>query len=237
LRKSLVAAVSALCLIAFSAVAYAQYAAPSHTQTGSVSPNSAKKSARLTTELTTGATDEGTVSNFTFLFPKELKIATKGFKFCTVSVIVKAGTDSACPSGSKIGNGSAAAFVGSRKGANIGFNVTLYAGSKTSLTVYIVGKGSFSTIKRAIPATLKSASGDFKQALSTNIPKDIQFVGGATPVVLASVKISIKGTKGKNKIVTTGKCPSSKQWLLGTKLTYSRPAGAVSNAKATVKCK
>jgi hypothetical protein len=244
LRKSLIAAFAALFLIGVSAVAYAQYAPPSHTQSGTITTTKSTGNTRIVTELKTGANDQSTVSNFTFLFPKELKISTKGFKFCPVNTIVKAGNvDSKCPRGSKVGFGTAAAFVGSRKGSNIGFDTTIYAGTKSSLTIYLVGKGDFSTIKRAFPAVIKSASGSFKQALSVDIPKDIQFVGGVTPVVLSQVKISLKAAAGRNYIATRvpkGSCPKNKQHLLGTKLTYSRPVATpalTSSATTTAKCK
>ena len=244
MRKSLIAVIAALCVVGLSAVAYAQYAPPSHTMTADISPNVKNKSARATIELRTGTNDQSTVSNFTFLFPKQIKVNPAGFKYCTVNTIVKAGNvDSKCPRGSKVGFGTAEAYVGSRSGKRIDFDTTIYAGSSRSLTIYLVGKGDFSTIKRAFSAVLKSASGSFRQALSTDIPKDIQFVGGVTPVVLSQVKISIKATRTLSRgrsakiLVKTGPCPSNKQWLLGTKLTYSRPAGAVSSATASVKCR
>lgn len=239
MRKSLIAVIAALSLIALSAVAYAQTAAaPSHTETATVSPNTVGKSVKATITLTTAPTDNSTVSNFTFQFPRELKLDPRGFKFCTPNKLEKAGfTDSACPKGSKVGSGTAFANIGSRSGKRIDFNVTVYAGTKTSLTIRLIGQGDNAAIKRAFPAVIKSATGDFKQQLSTNIPKDVQFVGGTVPVVLGQVKIAIQGKSGSSILLKSVSCPKNKTWTLGTKLTYSVPAGAKSQAKASVKCR
>lgn len=238
MRKSLIAVIAALSLVALSAVAYAQYKPPSHTMKATVKPNTKGKSVTADVTLNTAPTDQSTVSNFTYQFPKELKLDPRGFPFCTANKLEKAGfTDSACPKGSKVGSGTAQAFVGNRQSKPINFNVTVYAGTKTSLTIRLIGQGDFSTIKRAFPAKIKKASGNFKQSLSTNIPQDVQFVGGTTPVVLAQVRIKVGGKRGKSALIRSISCPKNKTWTLGTRLTYSRPAGATSQANASVKCK
>ena len=250
MRKFTIAVLSAILVVALAAIAYAQYAQPTHSMTAKVTPTKAgtkKKpaAATATLSLTTGANDQSTVSNFTFQFPKELKVSTKGFKYCAASKIVAAGDDSVCPAKSKVGNGTALAAVGKRSGTQINFKTTVYAGSNSSLVIWLVGQGNFSTIKRALVGPIQGGTNGFKQNLSVDIPKDVQFVGGSVPVVLenvliklgATVKVGTGSKQKKYSILSASGCPANKTHQLGTVLTYSVPAGATSNAKATTACK
>lgn len=247
MKKFSVAALAAMLVVSLAAIAYAQYTPPTHTMTAKVTPTSAGTSKKprqstLRVGIKTPATSNNTVSNFTFRFPKGLKVSPKGFPVCTVSTIVAAGNvTNKCPGKSKVGAGDALAYLGSRNGPKIELAVTVFAGGPSSFTIYVAGKKApFTAIKRAFPGSLKSDTGDFAQQLSTDIPKDVQFQG-QTPVVLDSVAIRLGGNykKGRRKflLVTNTGCTTSTQYLLGSKLSYSVPAGATSTAKATSRCK
>lgn len=260
----MIAAMAAFAAVAFAAVAIAQSTDRTHTMDVLVTPTDAgtkkkPKNGKIDILLETDPNENVTVDKFTYLFPKDIKISTKGFKHCTVEQIED--NDLVPPKKckrSKVGSGFASAYLTSRQGTRVPLDVTLYA-NKNSLTIYLQGQGNFSGVKSAFVAEILKGTDGYAQNLTTDVPKSVEFQAGA-PVVLESVDLTLgpkkikrkftvkkKGKKRKKvkkfQIVSVRGCADNLQHTLGTKLEYTdqnpndaTPAPAPTFAQDTTPC-
>ena len=247
-------AIAALAVVAMSAVAVAQQdgIVTGQTVDVDVSPTDAgsKKKPKSATAIVTMVTDpdhEPTVDVFTYRFPKQLKVSTTGFKYCTLNKLSEAQTDAGCPKGSKIGQGAAAARIGSRSQGQLNFDVAIYA-NKGGMTLWLEDTSGLD-IRRAIPIEIKDSSDpDFNQDLVADIPEDVEYTAGVK-VVLESVTVKIGKTRkvvrkrnGKRVVkkyfaVSSRGCGSGGQQTIGTTLDYKEPPGqAPTSANGTDDC-
>ena len=248
MRKYLITASAVVTALALATVAFA---AGGHQMTATTTVKKAgtkkkPKAAGGTIQIVTDTSFNPTVDVFTYQFPKELKVSTKGFKYCSLEKLSAEQTDAKCPKGSKVGTGFAQAKIGSREGGPLQFDVAIYA-NKVGMTLWLTDRSGLD-IRRAIPIALAKGTDGFGQNLVADIPEDVEYTAGV-PVVLEQVDVTLKATR-KKTIKKNGKkrtvkyhvlssvgCPSSGELRLGTKLTYKEPQGHEATAKSdTVPC-
>ena len=258
MKKFLMLAVAALALVALSAVAVAQVQT-THTMDVSVTPIDAgtakkPKNGTVNVSLKTPQDREVTVDKFVYYFPSQLKVSTKGFKYCTVENITENGnTPPTKCNKAKVGKGLAIAYVGSRAGQQVTFDTTLFA-NKGGLTVYVAAR-EFPDLRQAFPATLSASDRDeYKQMISADIPTALEFPAGA-PAILDSVDLQMgpktrkvtRRVKGKKRttvyrLVSVRGCAANNLHTVGTGLIYADdprnadPAPATTFAQDTTPC-
>jgi hypothetical protein len=250
LRKYLIAGLAIVALVALSAVAVAQVTY-NHTMTADTTVKKAgtkkkPKNATGSIGIVTDPDHEPSVDVFEYLFPKELKVSTKGFNYCTLEKLSADQTDANCPKNSKVGTGTARAYLGSRNAEPLNFVIAIYA-NKVGMTLWLTATGALD-IRRAIPIVIAKGSGGYAQKLVADIPPDVEAAGGV-PVILESVdvalgaKVTKKVKQGKKKVnksfyvLSSVGCPSSKKLALGTRLIYKLPQGQQpTSAAASVNC-
>ena len=248
MKKLMTVALAALVAVAVAAVAVAQQDPNAHTMTLDVVKSNKKgtkkrsKSATVKIGLATSQNIEPTVDVFTFQFPKQLSVSTKGFKFCTANKMVQADSDDVCPKSSRIGSGTASAFIGSRAGRRLNFSVRVYA-NKKGATMWLEDTEGLN-IRRSIPLQLTDGTDTFNQDLIADIPEDVEYTAGVK-VVLQSVDVQlgkhikrrVRGEIRHFAVVSMTKCPASGEVAMGTELTYKEPQGqGATNARATDGC-
>lgn len=200
IRKFSIAGLVAL--LAGVAATVAMAAAPAVvTVQGAVSPDkggSKKKprNAAVAIAFNVNPESDSTLSRIVYTIPDNVKLDARGFKTCSVAMISQSG-ESACPAGSKVGTGSAAALLGPNKSA-LDFVVSVYAAGRKSLTLYL--KTNLFTV--AIPATIEG------QQVAFDIPENVQRpVSGLYSYVTSVSAILGKqpGISGKTKVKKTVK--------------------------------
>jgi hypothetical protein len=242
LNRFKTAAVASIAALSVSAVAVAQ-STEQHTMTASsniTKPGTKKKPkpAVLKVGLVTPQSIDPTVETFTYQVPKQLKVSTKGFKYCTLQKMAAADSDEVCPKGSQIGKGLASARVNSRTGAPISLVVTIYA-NRTGMTMWLEESTGALQIRRAIPVAIVNVSGG--QNLVATIPDDVKYAAGAK-IVLEQVQVQLGATRraGGKRHYAVGSvgCARSGKMTIGTQLKYAEPKGyPITNAKTKVACR
>jgi hypothetical protein len=223
LRKTLIAALTALTALAMTAVALAQNPAPSIDVSATVSPTKAgtkkkPKSEKVNLTITNSKESKTSASKIQISFPKYLKLSTKGLKTCSVSKLDSQGK-AACPKAAKAGSGTAAALVNpsSANPAPLNFDVTTYVAGKNLLAFYLEQQGTDSGVQQALPAKItKSGSG---QKLTINIPGNLQQPAPGVYSALQQIKNSLGLKSGKNALITSIGC-ASKAHKIGVKISY-----------------
>lgn len=253
MRIRSIAALAAVAVAGTSTVALAQ-GQFQHTQTANMTPTDTgtpkkPKSATVSVGLVTDPDHQPSVDVFEYRFPSQLRFSTKNFAYCTLEKLSSDQTDANCPKGSKVGSGSARAYLGSRSAEPLDFNVAIYA-NKVGLTLWLTATGALD-IRRAIPITIADDGEDgFAKKLVADIPPDVEAAGGV-PVILESVdvqlgakttkKVKVKGKKKKVRksffIISSVGCPASGNLAIGTRLIYKLPQGQPpTEAAAAVDC-
>ena len=248
MRKFPIAALAALTALSLATVAFAS---GGHTMTATTTITKAgtkkkPKAAGGTIQIVTDTSFDPTVDVFTYQFPKELKVSTKGFKYCTLEKLSESQDDSVCPKGSKVGTGFAQARIGSRSQGALLFDVAIYA-NKVGMTLWLTDRSGLD-IRRAIPIVIAGGTDGFGQHLVSDIPEDVEYTAGVK-VVLEQVDVTLDATrkkvikrKGKKRtvkyhVLSSIGCPDSGMLTLGTKLSYKEPAGHEPTAATdTVEC-
>lgn len=235
--------------IAFAGGAIAQTdTTPSHTVDMTVKPSKAgtkkkPKAVSVKLEISNNKAAGTTASRIEIFTPKGLKINTRGFPVCSADTLINDGP-SACPKGSKVGSGTAAAVV-NPKGANpapISFTNDLYVASRTSLNLNLIQTGGGDVVK-TFPVKIGSASGKYGQKLTIDIPADLQQPATGIYSALTDITTTLKGTTGKGSrkhgLYELSACSGGKLGFQ-TRITYAAnpapPAAASSTATDTVKC-
>jgi hypothetical protein len=243
LRKTLIAALTALTALAMTAVALAQNPAPSIDVSATVSPTKAgtkkkPKSEKVNLTITNSKESKTSASKIQISFPKYLKLSTKGLKTCSVSKLDSQGK-AACPKAAKAGSGTAAALVNpsSANPAPLNFDVTTYVADKNLLAFYLEQQGTDSGVQQALPAKItKSGSG---QKLTINIPGNLQQPAPGVYSALQQIKNSLGLKSGKNALITSIGC-ASKAHKIGVKISYvpnpNPPAASSASDTSKAKC-
>jgi hypothetical protein len=238
LRKYLVVALAAMLSIALASVAFAANAAPD--VSAKLTPKNAgtkKKptNSKLTLSVKNNQTD-ATVDTITVNVGKQVKLSGKGFKYCTANTLNTQGK-TACPSGSKAGNGTASAVVGPGK-APLNFSVDAYVGSKSSIIFYVQQVGG--TVRKALVGKVSKASGKFGSKITIKIDEDLQQPAPGVFSSLVDLQTTIKAKKGKNYLVSSTGCKSKKH-NFGVKFSFAPnatfPAVGSTEGTTTSACK
>jgi hypothetical protein len=227
LRKTLIAAIAALSVLAMAAVALAQTPAPSVEVTAKIGPKKAgtkkkPKSERIDLVINNSKESQTSAGKIEIDFPKSLKVSTKGLKTCSVDTLNTQGR-SACKTAAKAGTGTAEALVNptSPNPATLKFNVTTYVAGKNKLAFYLEEQGNPSGVQQALPAKLSSKKTKvYGQKLVIAIPENLQQPAPGVYSALVQIKNSLGLKSGKNALVKSIGCPKSREHQIGVKISY-----------------
>ena len=202
----------------------------------SISPTKAgtkKKPANVKLKVTTTTTPKDATAFATrqavIHFDKNLVFNPSKFKTCTAATVQS--NQSSCPSGSKVGSGSA---VGTAIGQTSNLTVSAYNGSNGKLLLHVTAATPLQ-IDSVITASLKSDTGKYGKKLVVPIPDNLQ---QPVPGVFATLKQFITTVKATSKgvpYVGLVGCPSSKK--LSFKGDFTFTDGTSLSATDTVACK
>jgi hypothetical protein len=227
LRKTLIAALTALVALALTAVAIAQ-TPPSIDVTATASPTKAgtkkkPKSEKINLLINNSRESKTSASKIEISFPKTLKLSTKGLKTCSVAKLDSQGK-AACPTAAKAGVGTADALVNpqSDNPASLKFNVTTYVAGKNLLAFYLEQQGNDSGVQQALPAKITTVSGSktYGQKITISIPANLQQPAPGVYSTLIQIKNSLGLKSGKNALVKSIGCPKAREHQIGVKVSY-----------------
>jgi hypothetical protein len=251
LRKSLIVVVAIAAALALTAAS--AFAALNHTLSAKVTPSKAgtkKKpknivvSAGIAVVRTAPDATNPTAGKIEFYFPKQFAFNNKHFKKCSKAAL-DAGGVAACPSGSRIGQGTASATVGPGD-ASLEFDTTFFNSGSKSIAIHLQrvtvvngqrqnAEGSF----EAPTGTLTKASGKYGSKLTVVIPEVVKkTAAGYSKLIKLDFKLD-KKYKKQTFIRSTG-C-KGRSYALNSRLLYEpnpTPPSVTSSSKATkVPCK
>ena len=224
--------------LAMAGGAVAQTAAPSHTSKVTIPSKAGTKSKpkAVSTKLTiSNSRASGTTAKrIEIFFDKNIRMNPKGFPTCSASKIENDGADS-CPSGSKLGTGTAAAVVNptSPTPAPLAFKNTFYVGSSKSLSIDLVQTSG--DVRAVLVGKISKAGGKYGQKLSIEIPENLQQPAPGVYSALTDIATSLKGTsKGSKKhgFFESIGCTGGK-YLFQTKITYAPNPNPPSSSSST----
>jgi hypothetical protein len=240
LRKYLIAAVAATVAIGGAGVAAAQTPTDGASLKVTIAPKKAgtkKKPTNVSLHLVaTNYNKQRTLKKLQIQMPKTLAVSGKGFKFCSHKQLSDSVDPSVCPKGSKVGSGTALAYLGvtNPDPQPLTFDVT----------AFVVGKNAIDFLLKAreIPVTVVSPGKLTKTAkgplLTVLVPKAAQQPAPQTYAGLAQLDTKLKGKAGKHKLIATTGCKKHKH-AFSTKLIFgANPVTSATtiSASATSKC-
>lgn len=227
MRKTLIAALTALTALALTAVAIAQIP-PSIDVTATISPSKAgtkkkPKSEKVNLTINNNKDSKTSASKIEISFPKTLVLSTKGLKTCSVAKLDAQGKAS-CPRGSAAGIGTAKALVNpaSDNPAPLNFNVTTFVAGKNLLAFYLEQQGTDSGVQQALPAKITKVSGNkvYGQKITINIPANLQQPAPGVYSTLIQIKNSLGLKSGSNALIKSIGCPKLREQPIGVKVSY-----------------
>ena len=246
MRKTLIAALTALTALALAAVAIAQVP-PSIEVTATISPSKAgtkkkPKSEKLNLNIVNNKESKTSASKIEISIPKSLKLSTKGLKTCSVSKLDSQGKAS-CPKGSLAGIGTADALVNpsSANPAPLKFNVSTFVAGKNLLAFYLEQQGTDSGVQQALPAKITSVKNKvYGQKLTINIPGNLQQPAPGVYSALQNIKNSLGLKSGDHALLTSIGCPKTREHPIGVKISYvpnpSPPASSSASSADGAPC-
>ncbi len=232
MRKSLMAAGTAVLALGAAGVAYAQNPAPSITGTASVSPSKAgtkskPKNEKFTLSVKNADASKTTASSIKITFPSTLKLSTKGLPQCTKSDddIVTQTPQKACKA-SIAGKGSANAVVdpqGNR--VPLKFIVTPLVG-KNELLFHLAAQGAI-TNKYVLHGKIKG------KTLTIVITPDVQQPLPNLYSALVDLTSTLSMKKGKNYLLSSTGCSGGKHKVPVTVGYAPNPVPPTANSAST----
>jgi hypothetical protein len=225
-------------------------ATPAHGQAApveaaaSVSPSKSgtarkPKKARIKFSLKNGVAN-ATTSRIVVYVAKDVRIVPRNLKACDKTRLDQQGP-SACPSGSKAGSGGTARAVVDPTGLRmpVDFTVTTYVGSRSSLLLYLQQKGG--GFDAVLEGRLSRAGGKFGQALTFDVPQDLQQPTPGSYTVLEQLTGSIGGGTAKKPVINSTGCPrTTKRHVFAVQLQFAPnpapPPVASARAETLAKC-
>lgn len=180
-------------------------------------------------------TDDGSpispVRHMQMKFPSGSKFNGSSFATCSLTKVEKQN----CPSGSKIGTGTATALLGSDV---VDARVTVYNGPGTDSKreIYMYSR-ALSTITFVLKGTMRKASGKYGYTMDITVPPIVpELSPGGVPIV--SFETSIGGNvKKKGKSVPLVSSPTSCKggWNFAATFTYA--SGASGTVNSAIPCR
>ena len=217
MKKFLVAALAISLMAAVAAIAVAQtYQIPPSTFDASVTPTNAgtkkkPKASKIRLALTVPKEARLTADQLVFHLPQHVRVSGKGFKFCPSTTLDNTKNPNKCPKGSKVGQGTASAAFGPKL-TPINFNVTIFAGSRNELGIWL--QATNQPLAKALRGIVSKSGSPYNQKLTIDIPPELQRQLGAY-VYLTGLNATVgksngkRGKKRKNLITTVG-CPADR---------------------------
>ena len=201
----------------------------------SVSPSKAgtkAKPANVKIKVDTGvvpaATDKAFATTKTVLFfDKNLVFNNGKFPTCTQTTVQRAEGD--CPTGSKVGSGSA---QGKALGQTQNLKVSAFNGPNNQLLLHVTGSAPLQ-IDSVIVAKLSKGSGKYGSKLTVPIPKNLQEPVPGVFATLTSFVTSVKGTAKGVPYVGLKGCTGGKLNFAGD---YTFTDGSKQSVTMTSKC-
>ena len=226
MRKLVLIGLTLTAMSAVTAVAVAQYAMPVMTANGSIvaakkGKSSKKKPKNATVNVGFNINPESrtTIDSITFTLPKDIRLDGTGFRTCAADAINASGP-SVCRKGSQVGTGTAQAVLGGPNPSPLNFTVTIYAGGRKSLTLFL----ETALFNIAIPATIVG------QKVIVPIPERVYRPVGGLYAYVTSVNAKLgpakvrtrKGRKRKTRYFASLRGCSSKTHAFSVTVT-TRP--------------
>lgn len=237
MRKTLVALVAMLAVAGITTAAVAQ--TDPATFKASVKPSKAgtkKKPRNVSVAVDIVNNDpKRTLSKIEIQMPKTLTVSGKGLKTCSTSKLANNGP-SACPSGSKVGSGTASASLGvnTTSPTPLTFVVTPVVASKNRVNFYL--HANEIAVNVVAPGKVKSTSKGPK--LTVTVPQAAQQPAPGVFAGLTELKTKLGKKSGSHKLIASTGCKKHKQ-PFKAKLIFAdngvSPAGTVSVA-GSAKC-
>ncbi len=175
------------------------------------------------------AAEEFATKTAVIFFDKNLVFNTKAFKTCSQATVQA--NEGNCPSGSKVGSGSA---VGNALGQTQNLKVSAFNGPNSTLNLHVTGSAPLA-IDSVIVGKLGKSSGKYGTKLSVTIPANLQQPLPGVFATLTSFITTIdkKTSKGKPYVGLKG-CTKKK---LNFKGNFVFTDGTKASATDTVACK
>jgi hypothetical protein len=177
-----------------------------------------------------------TLSKLAFQFPKTVRMSGKGMKFCNKAQLEASTDPTICPKASKVGVGTAVAWVGVDQPSpqKLTFDVIAFLVGKNGIDFYLHAHEL--TIDVVSPGTVKQTKKGPR--LTIQVPESAQKLG---PVYngLGSLDTVISKKIGSHKLISTVGCVKHKD-KVNAKLTFvTNPAtvGGTLPVSAAAKCR
>lgn len=243
MRKYLVAAVAALTVVGGTTAALAQTGSGASMKV-SLSPSKAgtkkkPKGAKLHLFFSNDNHDL-TATQIKILLAKNVKVNTKGFKFCSVAKI-QADAGKTCPAKSKVGSGTSHAIAGvnTTSPTPLTFDVTAFLISRSKVGFFLQQRGG--SITTVAVGTFGHAGGKYGSKLVVAIPQIAKEFPTGTFNGLVDLDTTLGKKAGKHNLVGLTGCPKSKKLPFSTTVVFEPnpgpPATPSVSATATAKCK
>jgi hypothetical protein len=183
----------------------------------------------VTTTTTPAPGEEGTFATKTAViyFDKNMVFSGSKFKTCAASQVVK--DERKCPSGSKVGSGSATARFA---GQTIALTVKAYNGPGGNRLSLLVDNAAFN-IHNALQGTLTNATGSYGKKLTVTIPANLQSPLPGQFATLTQFITKVGATSKGVPYVGLKGCSGGKLKLKGV---FNYTDGTSKTATTTVKC-
>ncbi|MFL5893795.1 MAG: hypothetical protein ACJ76Z_01620 [Thermoleophilaceae bacterium] len=244
------AAIAAVLVVAVATTAYATGVVTQHIK-ANISPSKAgtatkPKPVKLNLHLFVTTSDNSVPppANHDIVFlPRGLVFQGSHFKSCTAATLNDPNQGpSKCPSGSKVGGGTATAHIGGDpNGPNESLVVTVFNGPKGKSVLLHIHGTSPATIDGAFEGKLIpiKGSGPYGLKLDVKIPQNLYEPAPGVFTPLTDFNTNITGTtrvKGKQYGITaTTACPRGHKWQFKAIFNYANSAPQ-DNANTQVKC-
>ena len=220
MKKYLVAALAISVMAAVAAVAVAQtYPLPVLTFDASVTPTKAgtkkrPKNSKIRLSLAIQKEARVTADQLVFHLPRHVRLSGRGFNFCPSTELDTTKDPNKCPKNSKLGSGTASAAFGPGL-VPINFDVTIFAGSRNELGIFLVAKGF--GIQKANRGVISRSGSPYFQKLTIDIPPELQkqlgafvYLTGLEATVGATRTRRVRGKRRRYNAVSTIGCPRDK---------------------------
>ena len=250
MKKYLVAALAISVMAAVAATAVAQYPLPVLTFDAGVTPTKAgtkkkPKNSKIRLDLKVPKEARVTADQLVFNLPQHVRVSGKGFKYCPSTELDTTKNPNKCPAGSKVGTGTANAAFGPNL-TPINFNVTLFAGSRNELGIWL--QATNLPIAKALRGVISRAGSPYYQKLTIDIPPELQrqlgayvYLTGLNATVGATRTTRVRGKRVVNRLVSTIGCPKDKKHRFEARVRFvpnpNPPIQGQANAGDTSTCR
>jgi hypothetical protein len=168
-------------------------------------PQGHKVKAKVTV-TTVGDVEHPIVQEGDIFFPKGGKYQGEKYTKCSKATLSRGGP-SACPSKSRIGEGSGSASADT---VEAGPKVQIFNGGKNLILAYVTLQRP-ARVRAVVPAKLTPQSGKWSYKLHFVVPDTLQVVAGI-PITLNNLTLTAGYTKAAKDIIATTSCGSGNKW-------------------------